>query len=117
VAVGSLKLVVEPAGLTRLEPAPRPRAADPAGREPGTATLDLDLRGLTGDEAEQALLAALDAAVLAEQPFLRVIHGKGTGVVRDRVQQVLRRDRRVTGHAFAPASQGGTGVTVVEFGG
>ncbi len=117
VAVGSLKLVVEPVSLTRLEPATRPRAADPAGREPGTAAFDLDLRGLTGDEAEQALLAALDAAVLAEQPFLRVIHGKGTGVVRDRVQQVLRRDRRVTGHAFAPANQGGTGVTVVEFGG
>jgi DNA mismatch repair protein MutS2 len=54
--------------------------------------------------------------VLAEQPYLRIIHGKGTGVVRERVQQVVRGDRRVKAHGFAPANQGGTGVTLVEFG-
>jgi dsDNA-specific endonuclease/ATPase MutS2 len=36
-------------------------------------------------------------------------------VVRERVQKVLGRDRRVRSHGFAPANQGGTGVTVVEF--
>ena len=76
---------------------------------------ELDLRGMTGDEAEQAVVAALDAAVLAEQPYLRIIHGKGTGVVRERVQRALDQDRRVRTHAFAPANQGGTGVTVAEF--
>ena len=117
VGVGSLKLVLESGTLTPLaaEP-PSRRAAEPSPREPTEATsFEIDLRGLTGDEAEQTVLAALDAAVLAEQPYLRIIHGKGTGVVRDRVQLVLRRDRRVKSHAFAPASQGGTGVTVAEF--
>jgi len=76
---------------------------------------EVDLRGLTGEEAEQSVLSALDAAILAEHPYLRIIHGKGTGVVRDRVQKVVARDRRVRSHAFAPANQGGTGVTVVEF--
>ena len=117
VGVGSLKLVLEGDSLTALaaEPSNR-RVAEEPSREPADATnFELDLRGLTGEEAEQTVLAALDAAVLAEQPYLRIIHGKGTGVVRDRVQQVLRRDRRVRSHAFAPANQGGTGVTVVEF--
>jgi len=120
VRVGSLKLVAEPGSLT---PVPGGGTDPPArrGAEPrqlsaaaAAAEYELDLRGLTGDEAEQAVIAAIDAAVLAEQPYLRVIHGKGTGVVRERVQQVAGADRRVTSHAFAPANQGGSGVTIVE---
>jgi DNA mismatch repair protein MutS2 len=70
---------------------------------------------MTGDEAETATVAAVDAAVLAEQPFLRIIHGMGTGVVRERVQRVVARDRRISRYSFAPRNQGGTGVTIVEF--
>jgi len=118
VRVGSLKLVAEPATLTALPRRDGPaRHRSPAGAaSPGDATpeFELDLRGLTGDEAEQAVIAAIDRAVLAEQPFLRLIHGKGTGVVRERVQRVADADRRVASHAFAPANQGGTGVTIVE---
>ncbi|MFN8650316.1 MAG: Smr/MutS family protein [Gemmatimonadales bacterium] len=115
VRVGSLKLVVEPGGLTPV--AGEPKRHLPASRPDPveSAAYEIDLRGLTGDEAEQTVLAALDAAILAEQPYLRIIHGKGTGVVRERVQQVVRRDRRVKSHAFAPGNQGGTGVTMVEF--
>ena len=119
VQVGSLKLVIDPGSLVALESSrgtaepPSRRAAEPQSRE--AAPLEVDLRGLTGEEAEQSVLSALDAAVLAEHPYLRIIHGKGTGVVRDRVQKVVARDRRVRKHAFAPANQGGTGVTVVEF--
>jgi DNA mismatch repair protein MutS2 len=94
-------------------PLPRRPAAPPPAAPP--ASLELDLRGLTGDEAEQATIAAVDAAVLAEQPFLRIIHGMGTGVVRDRVRRVVSRDRRVARFEFAPRNQGGTGVTIVEF--
>lgn len=124
VQVGSLKLVTDPGSLVALEPSgrgapslslgtgsPSRRAAEPSSAAP----FEVDLRGLTGEEAEQEVLSALDAAVLAEHPYLRIIHGKGTGVVRDRVQKVVARDRRVRKHAFAPANQGGTGVTVVEF--
>jgi DNA mismatch repair protein MutS2 len=70
---------------------------------------------MTGDEAEMATIAAVDAAVLADQPFLRIIHGMGTGVVRERVRRVVAKDRRIAHYAFAPRNQGGTGVTVVEF--
>jgi DNA mismatch repair protein MutS2 len=119
VAVGAMKVVLDAIQLTALPPAsgaapPPPRR--PAAPLPDVASpLELDLRGLTGDEAEQATIAAVDAAVLAERPFLRIIHGMGTGVVRDRVRGVVSGDRRVTRYGFAPRNQGGTGVTIVEF--
>jgi DNA mismatch repair protein MutS2 len=79
------------------------------------AALEIDLRGMTGDEAEAATVAAVDAAVLAEHPYLRIIHGMGTGALRERVQRIVKGDRRVAKFGFAPRNQGGTGVTVVEF--
>jgi DNA mismatch repair protein MutS2 len=71
---------------------------------------------MTGDEAAHVVTAAIDASILSEQPYLRVLHGKGTGVVRERVQAIARSDRRIKAHGFAPPNQGGTGVTLVEFG-
>jgi DNA mismatch repair protein MutS2 len=95
-------------------------APDSAPRSPlpthdiEAASSEIDLRGLTGEEAEATLVLALDAAVAADLPWLRIIHGKGTGVLRNRVGEVLRRDKRVTRYHLAPPEQGGTGVTVVE---
>ncbi|MGN6391700.1 MAG: endonuclease MutS2 [Gemmatimonadales bacterium] len=118
VAIGAMKMVADADEVVRLEhqpSAPRPAAPSSGSAVSGPASFELDLRGLTGDEAEQATLAAVDAAVLAEQPFLRIIHGMGTGVVRERVRRVVSGDRRVARFTFAPRNQGGTGVTIVEF--
>jgi len=123
VAAGAMKIVLEASTLTPVPPsgggAPRKEARTAPktsiSHEPAGATVEVDLRGLTGDEAEQATIAAVDAAVLAEQPFLRIIHGMGTGVVRERVRRVVSGDRRVARFGFAPRNQGGTGVTIVEF--
>ncbi len=79
------------------------------------AASEIDIRGMTGDEAEAALTLALDDAVADDLPWLRIIHGKGTGVLRARVGEVLQRDGRVRRFALAPAEQGGSGVTLVEF--
>ena len=89
----------------------------PSPHSPATARAasEVSLRGLRVDEAEAALLQALDAAVVADLPYLRVIHGKGTGALRDVVQAVLERDPRVARFGLAPSNQGGTGVTIVEF--
>jgi DNA mismatch repair protein MutS2 len=118
IGLGAMRMVTDTAGLTvspggkARKPAESPVSeAAPAAEAP----LEIDLRGLTGDEAEQATLAAVDAAVLAEQPFLRIIHGMGTGVVRERVRRVVARDKRIRSYGFAPRNQGGTGVTIVEF--
>jgi DNA mismatch repair protein MutS2 len=116
VAAGSIRMVADRSSLTlvsRKEESKSPNAASlPSGP---AAPLEIDLRGMTGDEAEVATLAAVDAAVLSEHPYLRIIHGMGTGVVRERVQRVVSQDRRVSRYAFAPRNQGGTGVTIVEF--
>jgi len=107
--------------LKRARKAPSPAAPD-RPRPPSTArasatsaATEVSLRGLRLDEAEPVLLKALDDAVLADLPYLRVIHGKGTGAVRQRVHEILAADSRVKRFGFAPANQGGHGVTVVEF--
>jgi DNA mismatch repair protein MutS2 len=112
-----MRMVVPLAELSKAggqEPAPAVR------RSPDLTTIaapmEIDLRGMTGDEAEAVTLGALDAAVLAENPRLRIIHGMGTGVVRDRVRRVVQRDRRIKSAGYAPRNEGGTGVTIVEFG-
>jgi DNA mismatch repair protein MutS2 len=119
VAMGAMKIVVDGDQATPTagaRPVPAERAAPAAApSDHAAASLEIDLRGLTGDEAEQATVAAVDAAVLAEQPYLRIIHGMGTGVVRERVRRVVSSDRRIARYGFAPRNQGGTGVTIVEF--
>lgn len=117
IAAGVMRMVVAAESLTRVPG--RESRVEPArgGDAPVvSAPMEIDLRGMTGDEAEAATLAALDAAILAEHPILRIIHGMGTGVVRDRVQRTVKRDRRIRRAAYAPRNQGGTGVTIVEFG-
>ncbi len=75
---------------------------------------EIDLRGMTGDEAESALVLALDGAIAVDLPWLRIIHGKGTGALRARVAKVLKGDRRVEASKLAPPEQGGSGVTIAE---
>jgi DNA mismatch repair protein MutS2 len=121
VVAGAVRMVVASEAVTAVSGAdtdPRPQRDVPLrpSAHPPSST-EIDLRGMTGDEAEAATIAAVDAAVLAEHPFLRIIHGMGTGVVRERVHRVVRGDRRISRWALAPREQGGSGVTIVEFAG
>jgi len=92
-------------------PQPPPPSAAPSL----TAATEISLIGLRVSEAEPLLVKALDDAVLADLPYLRVVHGKGTGALRQFVHEVLSVDPRVKRFSFAPSNQGGPGVTVVEF--
>ncbi|HJS44245.1 MAG TPA: Smr/MutS family protein [Gemmatimonadales bacterium] len=92
-----------------------PRTTYPAPRTAAGVASEVSLRGLTVAEAEPLLLRAIDDALLADLPYLRIIHGKGTGALRDFVQAALKRDPRIKRFALAPANQGGHGVTVAEF--
>jgi DNA mismatch repair protein MutS2 len=117
VGMGAVKMVVDADQAVPGGAGPKAASTSPPSPSslPSPPSLEVDLRGMTGDEAETATIAAVDAAVLAEQPFLRIIHGMGTGVVRERVRRVISRDQRISKYAFAPRNQGGTGVTIIEF--
>jgi DNA mismatch repair protein MutS2 len=77
--------------------------------------LELDLRG---ERYENALLKVekyIDDALLSNYPRVSIIHGKGTGALRQGVQEYLRNHRSVKKIRFGEAGEGGSGVTVVEF--
>ncbi|CAN5778902.1 hypothetical protein BH23GEM11_BH23GEM11_03460 [soil metagenome] len=76
------------------------------------ASPEVILLGLRVEEVELALGRALDGAVVGHLPQLRIVHGKGTGAVRSRVQELLRQDRRVREFRGGVHGEGGAGVTV-----
>jgi DNA mismatch repair protein MutS2 len=78
---------------------------------------EVDLRGLRVDEVELELARALDAAILGDLTELRIIHGKGTGAVRERVRELLKSDGRVRDFRLGLVGEGGAGVTVAKVGG
>ena len=74
----------------------------------------IDVRGMTVLEAEAVLEKFIDDAVFAGLSTVLVIHGKGTGALRQGLQGYLKQHRSVLSFAFADISEGGTGATVVE---
>ncbi|MGB1286086.1 MAG: Smr/MutS family protein, partial [Aggregatilineales bacterium] len=76
--------------------------------------LELDLRGQRVEEALEQLDRYIDAAYLSGLPFGRIIHGKGTGKLRQAVQEYLRHHSLVSKSATAHPNEGGSGVTVVH---
>jgi DNA mismatch repair protein MutS2 len=113
VAVDSLSRVAE----SEVEKSP---ARSTAARGSGwsgpdfDASSEVDLRGMRADEAIAKLATAIDAAIQAALPALRIIHGKGTGALREVVAEALRSDRRVASFRAGGIGEGGTGVTVAE---
>ncbi len=77
--------------------------------------LELDLRGFRAEEIEDAVDPYLQEAALAGMPMVRIIHGKGTGVLRQVVRDLLKRHPLVRAWAPAPMEQGGEGVTLAYF--
>ncbi len=75
---------------------------------------EIDLRGLLGDEAWLAVDKYLDEAVLANFGRVRLIHGKGTGALRNALWQHLKNDRRIDCFRLGKYGEGDGGVTVVE---
>ena len=76
---------------------------------------ELDIRGMAVDEALPVLDNFLDAAYMGNLPNARIIHGKGTGVLRSAVQEELRRCKYVKSFRLGVYGEGESGVTIVEF--
>lgn len=75
---------------------------------------EIDLRGMMTDEAIPVMERYIDSAALAKLKTVTVIHGKGTGALRQAVQQALRRNGAVKSFRLGRYGEGETGVTVVE---
>lgn len=75
---------------------------------------EIDLRGMTGDEALNAVDKYFDEAQLANFHTVRLIHGKGTGALKKHLWDALRKDRRVAAFRIGQFGEGDGGVTVVE---
>ena len=75
---------------------------------------ELDIRGMTPDEADLVVDRYIDNASRAKLKTVTIIHGKGTGALRTAVQQMLRNNRQVKNFRLGRYGEGETGVTVVE---
>ena len=118
----------------RLEPADTPKAEESTtGRLPNLASYqisrttrdtidahknnfhqDLDVRGMRGDEALNAVQYFIDDAILVGMQQVRILHGKGNGILRQLIRQYLSTVPNVTHFRDEHVQFGGAGITVVE---
>ena len=105
--------------VSRLAPAPKEdghpeRVAAAVSMADETFSASLDLRGLIAEEALDSLDKYLDGAMLRGISRVTIIHGKGTGVLRKRVQEALSACSFVKSYRLGELNEGGAGITVVE---
>jgi DNA mismatch repair protein MutS2 len=114
VAVGGLRARVRAVDL--LEPGdPAPAASVGSVHfEAKTVAQEIDVRGVTAEEAWELVDKYVDDAALFGLPFVRVIHGKGKGILARRIKEMLSTHPRVKTHRLGEAGEGGTGVTIIE---
>ncbi|HAI20578.1 MAG TPA: endonuclease MutS2, partial [Clostridiales bacterium UBA8153] len=115
VQVGIMKVMVEPGDLSRTAATASLQQADGLGRlmadKAAILRPELDVRGLPAGEALDRVDKYLDDAVMAGTRRVRIIHGKGTGVLRRAISGWLVQHPRVESHQLAPPQEGGEGVT------
>jgi DNA mismatch repair protein MutS2 len=116
VQVGNFRVRVKRAELGERVITPTPRVESeqvtlPPVESPG---MEISLRGMRAEDALDVLEKYLDRAYRAGLPYVRVIHGKGTGTLRKLARDLLRAHPLVAAIRQAEAHEGGDGVTIVE---
>ena len=117
VQMGILKLTIKEKDLKPLkETASKPQVKVNVQRNVGPkAPTSLDLRGERYEQAMARLDQYIDAALLSHHPQVTIIHGKGTGALRQGVHQYLKRHPQVDSFAYSHPNAGGDGSTIVVF--
>lgn len=122
VQLGSLKMNVKVKDCSFVSRAPKAQK-DVSPRKAGGFSMvakvsqvrpEIDVRGMTIDEAEEVVGKYLDDAVIAGLPRVLIIHGKGTGALRKGLQEYLKRHRSVLSYTLGDMDEGGSGVTAVK---
>lgn len=119
VQIGILKVKVTDRDVEKISTQAAPKKAERAvrssrGLRSTRASSELDLRGQRYEEALTNLDRYIDSSLLAGLNTVTIIHGIGTGAIRNGVQQYLKRNSHVKSYSYAPANQGGTGATIVQ---
>jgi DNA mismatch repair protein MutS2 len=117
VEIGGLRMQVPVAGLVRVKPSDKPKPTVHVrtwNESDFEASSEINLIGKRADEALAELTPALDAAIRADLPSLRIVHGKGTGALRALVAETLKADPRIKSFRTGTHIEGGAGVTVAE---
>lgn len=117
VQLGTLRITRPMEDLKRLGPATKTQSSPvrinaPVGR---TVPFEIDIRGRRYTEVESELDQYLDAAYRSSLPFVRIIHGKGSGALRRGVSEYLKTSAVVATFEAGKSNEGGDGVTVVHF--
>ena len=121
VQIGSMTVKTNAGNLRLVETAPKKQQSS-VGKIKKSLTsnasrrggMELDIRGCMGDEGVMQMEMFLDSAILSGLSEVVVIHGKGTGALRDAVHAALRRNPRVKGFRLGAYGEGEAGVTVVS---
>ncbi|MBO4356526.1 MAG: endonuclease MutS2 [Clostridia bacterium] len=82
---------------------------------PYTISSELDIRGKNGDEAWNDIDPYLDRAIMSGLHSVTLIHGKGTGMLKKRIWEFLKNDKRVKKYRLGNYGEGDGGVTIIEF--
>ena len=114
-----LATVANLVGLTRGQVTPTqapssPRLVSPGGGLELDEQTVVDVRGKAADEALDQVVAALDRATMANAPFLRIIHGHGTGKLKTSLRDYLKGSPYVAEFRVGDRAEGGDGVTIVK---
>ena len=118
VQMGMLKMKLKESDLTLTAPEKEPSRkmiASVRSESNNHVSPQLDLRGERYENALAELDRYLDAALLANYPQVTIVHGKGTGAIRQGVTDALKKHRSIKSFHYAPPNQGGNGATIVEF--
>ena len=113
VKVNEVRLVEEKKAAPKPKMQPR-RDAPRRELNLRSAESEVDVRGMSAEEALFEVDNFLSRAIMAGLPAVTVIHGKGTGVLRNAVQQHLRKNKRVKSVRSGVYGEGEQGVTIVE---
>lgn len=116
VQIGPMRMTVKRKDLRRTgHPAPRrERTSSPAAEIAARAMPEIDVRGKRLVEAEPLVEQWLDEAALLGYSPLRLIHGKGTGLLGKGLQEYLKMHPNVRSFRYGNENEGGSGVTIVE---
>jgi len=118
IQIGIMKVEVKLTDLRRTEEDDGPKRTGTSGKKPSprleNITTEIDLRGQTVEEALLNVDKYLDDAFLSGLKTVTIIHGKGTGVLRDGIHQYLQQHPHVKRFRLGKYGEGESGVTVVE---